>query len=376
MPRSGPSAADQELTTRLAGDGLAVSPAQLERWRAAGLLPRNTRHGRGRGQGSVSTTGPETAAAAAALARHARQGRDLRLAVLDWFAEAGRNEPGVPEPPDAAVCAAVQWATATSTPCRLLQLARAARTDQQVDNFYAAAGAAVARVAAVGPLDTTAVREAFLTGQDPGEGFGTRPGEVRAGLVQFIAATGLGFDEVGADALTEAATSTGMYSTMSAQDWDRALAKLGQLRDSGNPLAEQLLFSYDPLAMAQRADADMLRRSRRVTHELMAFGALYFMHALLMPDTPGLAALRALIHQMGIGQALMAMSLGGHRTRNFNDNLVSCLHPIYQVIHHLLSTQATTGPPLWPSGEDAAQKYMAGWLDTIKKAGSPQLAGG
>src|ERR1700722_9949690 len=101
MPRSGPGAADRELLARLSERDLTVSVAQLERWRGAGLLPRNTRHGRGCGQGSVSDPAHATVEIAAALATHARQGRDMRLAVVDWFAATGRGIPGdpvIPEP--------------------------------------------------------------------------------------------------------------------------------------------------------------------------------------------------------------------------------------------------------------------------------------
>jgi hypothetical protein len=86
MPRSGPSVADRELIAELAARDLTVSSAQLERWRGAGLLTRNARRGRGRGQGSTSSAAPAAVEIAAVLARHSRKGRDLRLAVVDWFA--------------------------------------------------------------------------------------------------------------------------------------------------------------------------------------------------------------------------------------------------------------------------------------------------
>ena len=102
MARTGPSAADRQLISQLAARDLSVSAAQLERWRHAGLLPRNSRYGCGRGRGSESEASPEAVEIAAALSRHARQGRDLRLAVIDWFADAGLpatpGEPPVPEP--------------------------------------------------------------------------------------------------------------------------------------------------------------------------------------------------------------------------------------------------------------------------------------
>src|SRR5690242_15474749 len=118
MPRTGPSAADRQLISQLAARDLSVSAAQLERWRHAGLLPRNSRQGCGRGRGSVSEASREALEIAAALGRHARQGRDLRLAVIDWFAEAGGPvmpaEPAVPEPPHAAVRSALMWLVVTN----------------------------------------------------------------------------------------------------------------------------------------------------------------------------------------------------------------------------------------------------------------------
>lgn len=81
-----------------------MTASQLESWRRAGLLPRHRRRGLGRGRGSVvDIVDPLVIGSAAALARHLRQGRDRRLAVLDWFAEAGMTaQPEavqVPEPP-------------------------------------------------------------------------------------------------------------------------------------------------------------------------------------------------------------------------------------------------------------------------------------
>lgn len=90
MPRSEESAADRELTSRLAARGLIGSSARYERWRGAGLLPRHERHGTGQGHGSVSALAPETVEIAAALARHTGQGRDLRAGIVVWFFEAGR----------------------------------------------------------------------------------------------------------------------------------------------------------------------------------------------------------------------------------------------------------------------------------------------
>ena len=107
MTRTTDGAADRELTALLAFRGLTGSVARYERWRRAGLLPRHKRRGAGRGRGSISVLDPATAEIAAALARNTVQGRDLRVAVVAWFFEAGRPDvpghPAVPEPPDTAV---------------------------------------------------------------------------------------------------------------------------------------------------------------------------------------------------------------------------------------------------------------------------------
>src|SRR5437762_14331619 len=86
MPRGSASEADRELIARLRTRGVEVSAAQLERWRAAGALPRNERRGLGRGAGSVSVVPSESAAIAEALARVARPGRSLHETVLRIFA--------------------------------------------------------------------------------------------------------------------------------------------------------------------------------------------------------------------------------------------------------------------------------------------------
>lgn len=72
-----------------------MTASRLESWRRTGVLPRHRRRGVGRGRGSVvDTVDPVVVESAAALARHLRQGRDRRLAVLGWFAEAGMVRPG------------------------------------------------------------------------------------------------------------------------------------------------------------------------------------------------------------------------------------------------------------------------------------------
>ncbi len=115
MPRGSVSEADRELIDRLRTRGVEVSAAQLERWRAAGALPRNVRRGLGRRVGSVSVVPSESAAIAEALARVARRGRSLHETVLRIFAADPRFDlkiflvtPALPVP-ERAVRAALTW---------------------------------------------------------------------------------------------------------------------------------------------------------------------------------------------------------------------------------------------------------------------------
>jgi hypothetical protein len=75
MPRSGISRADAALIAACAAHGVHVSPYQLERWRAAGILERNHRRGLGRGRGSTATIPDGVLPRVLALAKFARQGK-------------------------------------------------------------------------------------------------------------------------------------------------------------------------------------------------------------------------------------------------------------------------------------------------------------
>ena len=79
--------ADRGLLSALADQGHEVTPSQLKRWRAAGLLPTPERVAGGRGQGRRSTAYPEgTVARAAAVADIVIHGRvPLRRAATVLF---------------------------------------------------------------------------------------------------------------------------------------------------------------------------------------------------------------------------------------------------------------------------------------------------
>ncbi|MCQ4044753.1 hypothetical protein ACFOSC_32995 [Streptantibioticus rubrisoli] len=85
MPRSMPSKADRELVAAVSVAGVAVSAAQLERWRQWDLLPQATRTWQGR-YGSACSLPEGSVELATALGRRARRGRGWAdLAVLAWM---------------------------------------------------------------------------------------------------------------------------------------------------------------------------------------------------------------------------------------------------------------------------------------------------
>jgi hypothetical protein len=367
VPRSPDSAADQELTAQLTARGLAASSARYERWRRAGLLPRHERRGAGRGHGSVSTLAPATVEIAAALARHAVQGRDLRLAVVGWFFEAGRpalpGEPAVPEPPDAAVPQSLAWAVRTDPAYRLLQRARAAVTEEQKDDFYEAAVAQGRRGAAI-ELDPSAMRDALLSCREiPFAASGER-----TDLVHFIAALGLGIDEVGAEAFADAIAATGLFPQMSRQQQRNAMIEAHACDACAKVFAE--LTRMDPARALETADIKQLRQAREVVVGLAGFGSLLLMYALLMPDTPGLAALRAKISELGVGSVLMNLARQVRRPRGIAPAIAACLHPEYLALYTSLSELVAAGPPLLhEAGDDKHNpgRYMATWIASLRE---------
>jgi hypothetical protein len=378
VPRSSNSETDQELTAQLAARGLVGSSARYERWRRAGLLPRHERHGAGRGHGSRSTLAPETVEIAAALARHAVQGRDLRAVVVAWFFEAGDpavpGEAAVPEPPDGAVAEALAWAVRTDPGYRLLQRARAAVTEAQKDDFYAVAVERARRGpgSAVG-FDPAAVREALLTSRDiPKDAFPSSG--TRTDLVHYIAALGLGVEEVGAEALADAMFATGLFPQLSAQEWRDAMIEAEACGTCAEAFAE--LTRFDFAEALENADIERLRRAREVATGLAGFGALLIMHALLMPDTPGLAALRARINELSMGPALINLAQQTMRPTGTAFAIVACLQPMYSALYNSLSDLVAKGPPLLhEAGEDEhdPQHYITTWLSSIRKLSEPGL---
>ncbi|MGW5284503.1 hypothetical protein ACWERI_34500 [Streptomyces collinus] len=276
-----------------------MTASQLESWRQTGMLPRHRRRGLGRGRGSVvDAVEPLVVESAAALARHLRQGRDRRLAVLEWFAEAGTPAAGVPgaarvpEPPVAAVREALVWVLQRSASQRLVEFARSAAgaSEDGQDALYAAAGRLMGPYR--GALNPALVRAALEAGGDvPAEA----EGQDFKGMVHLVAAIALGAQEVGADALAEALAASGMFG-LTVEDWAQMLgaAERGEGPEVDWGLLQQ---NADVVAQVQRASDEELVRARDVLVGLRMFYGLYMLHGLLLPDTPAQAALRQRIDE-------------------------------------------------------------------------------
>ncbi|MEX0171474.1 hypothetical protein [Streptomyces sp. LMG1-1-1.1] len=66
----------------------------------------------------------------------------------------------------------------------------------------------------------------------------------------------------------------------------------------------ELLDETDALEQIQQASDEELARARRALIGLRSFYAIYMLHGLFVPDTPGLAAMRARVDARGLGPVL------------------------------------------------------------------------
>ncbi|WP_326756868.1 hypothetical protein OH738_40170 [Streptomyces hirsutus] len=373
MARGAPSPADLQVIRELAAREVAVTASQLESWRRAGLLPRHRRRGLGRGQGSVvDAVDPVVVESAAALARHLRQGRDRRLAVLEWFAEAGMGvRPGavqVPEPPIGAVRQALVWVLERSVSHRLVEFARgAAGTGEEgQDALYATAGRLVApRRGAANPA---LVRAALEAGEDvPVEA----EGPDSRSMMHLVAAIGLGAQEVGADALAQAFAASGMYG-LTVEDWAQMLGAAE--RGEGPPVDWGLLERHaDVVGPAKRASDEELVRARTVLTGLRCFYSLYVLHGLLLPDTPALAALRQRIDEWGMFAVLDYFIVISPSPRQFAESLAVCLEPLFDNLYEALMEQLAKNPDIFsiPGDETGPVGFGETWMRAVRQLPGP-----
>ncbi|MEV7892515.1 hypothetical protein ACWD3I_24885 [Streptomyces sp. NPDC002817] len=377
MARGEPSGADQELIERLSALGLTVSAAQLERWRGAGLLPGHARRWLGRGRGSVSVLEEAVVDVAAALARHARQGRDLRWTVLAWYAEAGRPlVPGagvVPEPPWPAVREAVLWAMAHSRAHRVLAQARTAAgaageedRDAGRDAFYAEAERAFAHGPA-GTPDPAAVRR-LLEGEAETAVVRGEDAVRRRAAVHLAAAAGMGSGEVGGALFVET-----LAVLLPHLDWSASAGAADQAEDEGTFDGWVSAAAVDPLALLAAAGEQEMALARARAQLLAGVGGLHLMYGLLMPDTPALAALRTAIESTGLAVLLHQLVPLLINPSGVPHALAACLTPQYEHladhVGELLAEHAQHSLLTGPGSEHpTAQAYMETWLDRLRTA--------
>ncbi len=186
--------------------------------------------------------------------------------------------------------------------------------------------------------------------------------QARAAFAHLIAGMGMGLGEVGTDAIAESLAEIGLYPGLSADTWRQAVQRFELSADREE--FDGVAMNHDPSGTVRRASVEQLRRARTVLYGLSGFGAMYLLHGMLMPDTPGLAALRAHIDELGIGPLLMNICTGMNRTRYAATNLVTCLDPWPDAIYELLSDKVASGPPLieGPDSKETGEKFMEEWL--------------
>ncbi|MGX6738954.1 hypothetical protein [Streptomyces peucetius] len=315
---------------------------------------------------------PVVVESAAVLARHLRQGRDRRLAVLEWFAEAGAAAPPgavqVPEPPLAAVREAVVWVLRGTMSYRLLEVARGAAGagEEAADALYDVAGRLLAARPYRGSADPALVRAALESDEDVPEGPDFK------GLVHLVAAIGLGAQEVGADALAEAFAAYGWFG-LTAEDWAQMLGAVE--RGESPPVDWGLLQQRaDVLRPVQRASDEQLLRARTVLGGLRMFYGLYAMHALFMPDTPALAALRARIDEWGMFPVLDHIIALNPTLRQFAEGLAACLAPLLDGLYETLMEQLAADPNVFRIAGD--ERGTAGFMDTWSRTLREQTRAG
>ncbi|MFJ8828284.1 hypothetical protein ACIREE_42050 [Streptomyces sp. NPDC102467] len=309
---------------------------------------------------------------AAALARHLRQGRDRRLAVLDWFAEAGQHRQSgaarVPEPPVVAVRDAVVWVMRGSMSQQLLQAAtRAAEAggEEGQDAVYEVAGRMLAAHPYRGAAHPALVRSVLEADTE------IPAGSPSAGFVHLVAVSCLGAEEVGAEALAEAFAAIGMFG-LTVQEWADMLgaAERGESPPVNWGLLQQIV---DMLGPVQRASGTQLLRARTVLTGLQSFYAMYVLHGLLLPDTPALRALRNRIDERGMFPLLDHMISISPTPQQYAEGLAACLGSAFDKLYDALTEQLTEDPLLFhiPGDETGATGFCEAWLRALQDATHP-----
>jgi hypothetical protein len=172
---------------------------------------------------------------------------------------------------------------------------------------------------------------------------------------------------VGADALAEAFGAYGWFD-LTAEDWAQMLGAVE--RGERPPVDWGLLQQHaDVLGPVQRASDEQLLRARTVLLGLRMFYGLYAMHALFMPDTPALAALRARIDEWGMFPVLDHVISLSPSPRHFAEGLAVCLEPLFDGLYETLMEQLAADPGLFqlPGDESGAAGFMETWTRVLRE---------
>ncbi|WP_327359524.1 hypothetical protein [Streptomyces sp. NBC_01304] len=208
------------------------------------------------------------------------------------------------------------WAVAATPAQRFLEQARSARSEEDIDALYVEVQRYLGHEAGALPHPQE-LRALFNSpaATSPPRG----PGGSEA-VVHLVAAAGLGVEELGENVLAEVLTALGLgpAATRAAlADHRRQEALLARV----GPAATR----HDPLARVKEAGEQQLAQARHVMYQLAGVGALYWMHALLMPDTPTLAELRNEIDELGVHQILHQALIATMEPQGVAHVLPACL---------------------------------------------------
>ncbi|MFF1917398.1 hypothetical protein ACFVYE_38800 [Streptomyces sp. NPDC058239] len=112
-------------------------------------------------------------------------------------------------------------------------------------------------------------------------------------------------------------------------------------------------------------------RSRTVLLGLRGFYAMYMMHGLFMPDTPGLAALRDLIDSWGMGPLLDRMISPHSSPRQFAESLTICLDQLFDQYEALMA-QLVQDPYVFriPGDATGAAGFVEAWMSALREQAS------
>ncbi|WP_031080256.1 hypothetical protein [Streptomyces sp. NRRL S-118] len=148
-----------------------------------------------------------------------------------------------------------------------------------------------------------------------------------------------------------------------AEDWAQML---GAVERGESPPVDWGLLQHraDVLGAVQQASDEQLLRARTVLLGLRMFYGLYAMHALFMPDTPALAALRAKIDELGMFPILDHVIALSPSPRHFAEGLAVGLEPLFDGLYETLVEQLTADSALFQlPGDEAGAAGFHGDVD-------------